>query len=205
MPYPSMPANEYLYSWGGCLDVRITTNPGPIIAGVLAPVTIIGAAAALWYGRGRIHGKLLPESAASAAPDVKMMQTIRWAFVTMVISIISCSVPAWSKGSGFGTGPWLYCPSSNAKCSDSIMLGFPAIYAVRFFVISAVLATIFAFFAPIIAYFGRLDSLIASKIQIGCFLYAGITQFLAFMLWVWATLTFFYQSLYDSHHTNVNM
>jgi hypothetical protein len=91
--------------WGNCVDIRVSSNPGPIIAGVLAPVVLIGAAAVIYLKRGPLHAKLLP-AAGAANPDRQMWSVIKWTFPAMLFAIISCAAPAWSKGSGWGTGPW---------------------------------------------------------------------------------------------------
>jgi hypothetical protein len=78
----------------------------------------------------------------------------------------------------------LYCPSSSAKCSDATNLGFPAIYAVRVFSLTGVLADVLPFALALLVHYNRLDALIAAKISWPALLYAGIAQFIAFMLWV---------------------
>jgi len=170
-------------NWGGCVDVKVGTNPGPIIAGVMTPVLTIGAAAALWFARGRIQGKLLPESGA-AAPDRKMWSSIRWCFVIMICAIISCSTPTWTTLGGFKSGPWLLCPT-NGGCLSTASSGFyGAVVSARFFVITAVLASVAAFAAPLLVFYNKLDAFRASQIQFYSLVYVGFADFIAFMVWV---------------------
>jgi hypothetical protein len=169
--------------WGSCVDIKVGTNPGPIIAGVLTPVITIGAAAAVFMARGRIQGKLLPES-GTANPDRKMWTTIKLAFVVMILACISNGAAMWSTTTtGFSAGPWLLCPPGN-PCTSSTVSGFvPAITATRFFVMTGCLATIWAFLAPLLVHYRKLERTVAAKSQVVAFLYAGVADFIAFMIW----------------------
>jgi len=168
--------------WGACIDVKVKANYGPIIAGVVTPVLTIGAAAALFFFRGKIIGKLSPEK-GSANPDRVMWKTIFLGFVVMILGIISCSVPNWSESVSFRSGPWQLCPATS-DCTNAAATGLPAIHFVRFFVISAVIMSVFAMLAPIAVFYGRIEAMAGANLQLICNLWIGTATFISFMLWI---------------------
>jgi hypothetical protein len=59
-----------------------------------------------------------------------------------------------------------------------------AIHFVRFFVISAVIMSVFAMLAPIAVFYGRIEAMQGANLQLICNLWIGTADFVAFMLWV---------------------
>jgi len=169
-------------SWGDCIDVVVGSQPGPIIAGVVTPVVGVGAAAAIFFGRGAIASKLIPAPAA-AAPEKRMWRTIYLAFVTMILAIVATAAPNWSIGSGYHSGPWAMCVPGRS-CYDPVISGIAAIYAVRVFTLTAVFAGIFTLALPVLAFYGRIDSGQAAKAQMVLFMYMAGASFASMVIWL---------------------
>jgi len=146
-------------------------------------VAVGGAAAAVFFGRGTIAAKLIPQPLA-AAPEKRMWRTIGMSFVVMIVSIVATATPKWTIGSSFYSGPWSMCPASGT-CYDpmSVTSGFAAVYAVRAFTLINVFAAMFALLLPVLCFYGRMDSLMAAKIQTGLYVWILVASFAAMMLW----------------------
>jgi hypothetical protein len=168
-------------NWGGCIDFKVASQPGPIVAGVVTPAVGVGAAAAIFFARGTIAAKLTP-TAAAAAPEKRMWRGIFLAFVTMILTIVATATPSWSVGNGFTSGPWALCPD-NRDCYDPVISGIAGIYAVRVFSLSAVFAAIIALALPVLVHYNRVDASQAAKSQIWLFAYVGAAAFAAVMVW----------------------
>jgi len=61
---------------------------------------------------------------------------------------------------------------------------YGAVVAARFFVITAVLASVAAFGAPLLVFYNKLDAFRASQIQFYSLLWVAAADFIAFMVWV---------------------
>jgi len=102
------------------------------------------------------------------------------------LAIVACADPSWTVGSSgavsWKSGPWSFC-ASNTDCYSSVSSGITAMYAVRVFVLTAVLAGVLALFFTIGAFWRRVDSTLASKACVGLYIYMGIASFIAMMVW----------------------
>jgi len=161
-----------------------TSKTNSTAAAVMIPIVIFAVAAIIFFLRTPIQNCL-----GNASGDANRFKWVAFALNFFVLVLVMAAVVNnhWSKNDGENVfvGPWKAC-TTDMQCDDTLnalSTGLGNVYAVRFFMVTAVFPAFAILALPFLSKFGFIGEIKAAAATWYCLLYIGIACFISMCVW----------------------